>query len=147
MGAENMVASAERWLLIGPTAFDGLDASGDPRTLRTLVDAAPVTDADHHGAFAATEVAIHNSFVPDVGDALDEGATVWLAMSSLGVTHEEVAYPLARSPDGSHRFVGASCPNTSFLQQRLGDTFDDRMEAIVGLTDHREIMRLLQPPA
>jgi hypothetical protein len=148
-GPENWVAGAERWMVLGPSALDGVEIPDEDRTLTVSVDAAPVADAAHHGAFTTTTVAIHDSFVPDVRAALEDGATVWLALASTGLEGELVSYSLARFPDGSHRLLGDDCadPANEFLQQRLGDSFDERMEAIVGLTGQRTIAEALRPPA
>lgn len=117
-GAENLVAAAEGWLVLGPSSFDGFDIAGEDRTVVSRVEAAPATDAEHRAPFATTPVAIHTSFVPDIRRALDEGATVWLALASSGLEREQVAYPLARLPDGSHRLLGGDCMDTAnrFLQ-------------------------------
>ena len=142
-GVENWVADAKSWLILGPTALSDVEIPDEDRTLTVRVEAAPVTDADRHGALTTTTVQIHDSFVPDIRTALEDGATVWLALSDV-----EVSYPLARYPNGSHRLLGDYCmdPANEFLQQRLGASFDERMEAIVGLTDQRAIAKLLRPP-
>ena len=144
-GIVNVMASAERWLLLGPSALGGVEIPDEDRTLTVRIDAAPVTDADHHGAFTTTTVAIHDSFVPDLRGALEDGATVWLALATFGNDRELVSYPLVRYPDSTHRLIG-ECMSTEFLRQRLGAEFDERMEGIVGLTDPRTIKQLLRPP-
>ena len=143
-GPLNWLADAERWLIVDLSALNDIEIPDEDRTLNVDVEAAPVTDADHHGTFTTTTVTIHDSFVADIQGALDDGATVWLALSTV-----EVSYPLARLPDGTHRLLGDHCvdPANEFLQQRLGASFDERMEAIVGLTDRQQIAKLLRPPA
>ncbi len=143
-GVESWMADAKSWLILGPTALNDVEIPDEDRTLTVRVEAAPAIDADHHGPFTATTVEFHESFVSDVRAALEDGATVWLAFS-----REEVSYPLARFADGTHRLLGDSCmdPANEFLQERLGDSFDERMDAIIGVTDQRDIAKLLRPPA
>jgi hypothetical protein len=147
-GPGNWIADAERWLVLSPSALNDVEIPDEDRTLTMRVEAAPVADADHHGTFVTTTVVINGSFLPDVRAALEDGATVWLALASTGLERELVSYPLARFPDGSHRLLGDSCmeATTEFLQQRLGASFDERMETIVGLTDEQQIAKLLRPP-
>ena len=139
----NAVASAERWVVLGPSAFDGLDVAGEQGTFDARVEAASVTDAELTGPLTMTTLAIHVSFVPDIREALEDGATVWLALSSSSLEREQVAYPLARFPDGTHRFPGDECLAPG-LRDILEETFDERLEALVGVTGHRRIEQLLQ---
>lgn len=130
-GVDGLIASAERWLVLAPSSYDDIDVSGS----------CPSRPADRYA------IAIHPTTVPEVRDALDEGATVFLALSSAGSERELVIYEIARSPAGAHRLLNDACGWTEVLQARLRERFDARMASVIGQTDRGRIEALLGPPS
>lgn len=139
-GVDNMVASAERWLRVASrtTLPDGdgtVDADLEVIEVRTDRSEGP-----RHGE----TIAVHSWFIPGIEEALAEGDSVYLALSSTGLEREMVSYVIARDSDGDHRLVGrCMSEGEALLRDRLGSAYNARMAEVIGSTDGEATLSLL----
>jgi hypothetical protein len=139
-GFDNMVASAERWLRVATPATLP-DGDG---TLNADLEVSGIREDRSEGPRHRETIAVHSWFASGIEDALADGDSVYLALSSTGLDREMVSYAIARDSDGDHRFIGRCLgEGQALLRSRLGSAYDARMEEVIGSTDPETILSLL----
>jgi hypothetical protein len=135
-----MVASAERWLRVAAPATLP-DGDG---TVEASLEVMEVHEDRSEGPRHRETIAVHSGFASGIEEALADGDSVYLSLSSAGVEREMVSYVVAVDPDGEHRFVGRCMgEGQALLKNRLGNAYDTRMDRVIGSTDSETILSLL----
>jgi hypothetical protein len=143
---------AERWVEIDsiPSAVSVPATASEGRTVAiglAVKEYDPATDT-FPGNAAKVPIAIHTSMLPGAAWAISEGGRVFVALASKGFEREMVAYTLVKPAAGSYFFAG-ECQFQSLtapLRQSLGSRYDSFMESIIGVTDAKEIVALVEGP-
>lgn len=143
---DGFIASVERWLEVVPPFPSTSDrtARANDRTLLLDLLVRPVP-ADGVTGASPHRLAIHDSFIGDIEDAMRDGSDVFLAFTAEGLAREEVSFVIARRPDGTHEFLGGCWlkSGSAWLRELLGDRYDSATRRIIGLTDRDAIYAVL----
>jgi hypothetical protein len=111
------------------------------------VDVVPVGDAGVEGAARVETIAVHTSFVPAIEHGFEDLADVFLALDVRRAKPSQVSYVVVRDSKGSYHLPGECLSEgEALLRQRLNGQFDATIEAVIGLTERRQILELPQPP-
>ena len=89
-------------------------------------------------------IAVHLWFIAGLEEALAEGDSVHLALSSTGLEREMVSYVIARDSDGDHRLVGrCMSEGESAAPGSARRAYNARMAEVIGSTDAEATLSLL----